>query len=70
MLEDKILVINIIDRLRIATGKNFGYDADAAEQENEATITAWEQWFQSDGRIKFTPDAKLIGASLEPDLGR
>jgi tetratricopeptide (TPR) repeat protein len=50
----------MINRLRTATGQNFGYDPTATDQQNEAAISAWEQWSKDSGRIKFTPDAKLV----------
>jgi hypothetical protein len=40
-------ISRMIDRLRIITGQNFGYDSKAGEQENEKVIRAWEDWFES-----------------------
>ncbi len=37
----------MIDRLRIMTGQNFGYDPDAGAEEKEQAISAWEQWYQN-----------------------
>lgn len=54
------MVINMINRLRLITGQNFGYDPNAAAEENERAIAAWEEWLKSSGQIKFTPDAELV----------
>jgi hypothetical protein len=51
----------MINRLRITTGQDFGYDPEATAQENEQAIVEWEQWFKDSGEIKFTPDAELVG---------
>ncbi len=53
-------LVMMINRLRILTGQNFGYDPSAGEEEKERAISAWEQWSKDSGRFKFTPDAKLI----------
>ena len=50
----------MINRLRIFTGQNFGYDPNAGPEQNEKAIAAWEQWFKDSGRMQFTPDAKLV----------
>jgi hypothetical protein len=50
----------MINRLRIVTGQNFGYDPDAAAEENEKAIAAWEDWSENSGRIQFTSDAGLV----------
>jgi hypothetical protein len=50
----------MINRLRIFTGQNFGYDPNAGNEEKERAITAWEQWYKDSGRFQFTPDAKLL----------
>ncbi len=57
---ERQMVVNMINRLRIVSGQNFGYDPSATDQENEPSIAAWEQWAESSGQIKFTPDAELI----------
>jgi TolA-binding protein len=54
------MVVNMINRLRLITGRNFGYNPAAAAEVNEVAIAAWEQWLETDGKIKFTPDAELI----------
>lgn len=53
-------LIMMINRLRLFTGQNFGYDPNASEQEREQAIIAWEQWFRDSGRMQFTPDAALL----------
>lgn len=53
-------LVMMINRLRLFTGQNFGYDPNADEQEQERAIAAWEQWFKDSGRMHFTPDAKLL----------
>ncbi len=50
----------MINRLRVITGQNFGYDPDASAQENEQAIAAWEDWYEKSGEIKFTPDTELV----------
>jgi tetratricopeptide (TPR) repeat protein len=57
--EQQILA-NMINRLRIITGQNFGYDPDGSVEENEASIAAWEEWYENSGEIKVTPDAELV----------
>ena len=57
---DQEMVVKMINRLRLITGQNFGYDPSATPAQNEAALTAWEQWFKNGGQIKFTPDAKLL----------
>jgi tetratricopeptide (TPR) repeat protein len=54
------IVVKMVNRLRLITGQNFGYDPDGTPEQKEAAITAWEQWFGNGGQIKFTPDAVLI----------
>ncbi|MBW8040053.1 MAG: tetratricopeptide repeat protein [Planctomycetes bacterium] len=54
------IVNNMINRLRIITGQNFGYDPDGSAEENEEAIAAWEKWYENSGVIKVTPDAELV----------
>ncbi|MHC4105553.1 MAG: tetratricopeptide repeat protein, partial [Planctomycetota bacterium] len=54
------IVTNMINRLRIITDQNFGYDPDGSAEENEAAIAAWEEWYENSGEIKVTPDAELV----------
>ena len=44
-------VAMMINRLRIMTGQNFGYDPDASVEENEQAISAWEQWYQNSAQF-------------------
>jgi len=54
----------MINRLRIVTGQNFGYDPSKTAAENEQAIAAWEDWFKSSGQIQFTPPpAQRAGAN-------
>jgi PIN domain nuclease of toxin-antitoxin system len=32
----------------------------AAAEDKEQAIAAWEQWFESSGQIKFSPDAEIL----------
>jgi tetratricopeptide (TPR) repeat protein len=57
---DQQMVANMINRLRIMTGQNFGYSPTGTAEVNEAAIAAWEQWLENDGQIKFTPDAEVV----------
>ena len=50
----------MVNRLRIVSGQNFGYDPDASAEANEQAIAAWEQWHENSGEIEFTPDAELV----------
>ncbi len=50
----------MINRLRIVTGQNFGYNPDGSSEEKEQVIAAWEDWFKNSGEIKVTPDAELV----------
>lgn len=57
---DPEMVIKMINRLRLITGQNFGYDPAGTPAQQDAALGAWEQWLKNGGQIKFTPDAKLI----------
>jgi hypothetical protein len=50
----------MINRLRIITGQNFGYDPNRSAEGNEQAIAAWEECFKNSGEIEFTPDAVLV----------
>jgi tetratricopeptide (TPR) repeat protein len=50
----------MINRLRIISGQNFGYDPDGSTEGNEQAIVAWEDWFKNSGKIEFTADAELV----------
>jgi tetratricopeptide (TPR) repeat protein len=54
------IVINMINRLRIISGQNFGYDPYGTAEDNEQVIAAWEEWFKNLGEINVTPDAELV----------
>jgi hypothetical protein len=54
------IVTNMINRLRIISGQNFGYDPYGTAEENEQAIAAWEEWFKNSGEINVTPDAELV----------
>jgi tetratricopeptide (TPR) repeat protein len=57
----------MINRLRLITGQNFGYDPSKTAAENEQAIAAWEEWFESSGQIQFTPDAELVPIPPGPE---
>lgn len=57
--EQQVLA-KMVNRLRLITGQNFGYDPAATAEQNEAALTAWEQWLAIDGQIVFTPNAELV----------
>ena len=57
--KEQILAM-MINRLRIITGQNFGYNPDVSAEENRQAIAAWEEWYEKSGEIEFTPDAELI----------
>jgi len=61
--------IMMVNRLRVLTGQNFGYDPNADEQEQERAIAAWEQWFKDSGRMQFAPDAKLLAVPPATEAG-
>lgn len=64
---EREVLIRMVNRLRVATGQNFGYDPDATAEENEIAVTAWEQWLQTDGRINVTFDADLLDTETVND---
>jgi tetratricopeptide (TPR) repeat protein len=66
---EREVVVKMINRLRLITGQNFGYDPNATDAENEAAIAAWEQWFKNDGQIEFTPEATLLPVPAEWVIG-
>ncbi len=53
-------VVLMINRLRIVSGRRFGYDSNAGVAANEAAIAAWERWLEADGQINITLDAELL----------
>lgn len=53
----------MVNRLRIVSGQNFGYNPNASAEANEQAIAAWEQWREHSGEIEFTPDAELVPVS-------
>jgi hypothetical protein len=53
-------LIMMVNRLRIFTGQNFGYDPNGSAEQKEQAIAGWEQWAKDSGRMKFTPDAQLV----------
>ncbi len=61
------MVVKMVNRLRLITGQSFGYDPALTNEQNEAAIAAWEQWFQTDGQIRFTPDVELLPVPVSSD---
>jgi hypothetical protein len=59
-LSDEAMVIKMVNRLRLISGQNFGYDPAGTPEQKEAAIATWEQWFSGGGPIQFTPDAVLL----------
>lgn len=39
--------VRMINRLRLASGNNFGYQPNTSAEENEQAISAWEDWFEN-----------------------
>lgn len=64
---DQEIVVKMVNRLRIITGRSFGYDAALTNEQNETAIAAWEQWFKAEAQIKFSPDAELLPVPVAPD---
>ena len=62
---DRQIVARMINRLRVITGQNFGYDPEATPEQNEKAVALWEQWFNDSGEIKLAPDAELVAV---PDI--
>ena len=58
----------MVNRLRILSGRNFGYDPAAAAEAKEAAIAAWEHWFETDGEINVTFEAELLEVGPTGDL--
>jgi tetratricopeptide (TPR) repeat protein len=54
------MVVKMINRLRLISGQNFGYDPNGTPEQNEAALAAWEQWFNDGGQIQYTPDAEFL----------
>lgn len=51
----------MINRLRLVSGQNFGYDPAATPEDNEPAIAAWEAWFDDpEHELQFTPDAECV----------
>ncbi len=38
----------------------------AAAEDKEQAIAAWEQWFESSGQIKFSPDVETLQIEETP----
>jgi len=57
---DQEVVTHMINRLRIVSGRRFGYDPGASVEANEVAISAWEEWLETDGQIDITLDAELL----------
>ncbi|MHC4369730.1 MAG: tetratricopeptide repeat protein [Planctomycetota bacterium] len=53
-------LVMMINRLRIVTGQNFGYNPDAGAEGNEQAIKAWEDWLEHSGSVEFSPEAELL----------
>ncbi len=62
------ILTRMINRLRIITGQNFGYDPSAGAEENEQAIAAWEQWYENSGQTNFAPDAELVPIPAAPAI--
>ncbi len=62
---EREVLIRMINRLHLITGQDFGYDPNATDTENEPAISAWAQWFESSGQVRFTPDAKRLPVPAE-----
>lgn len=67
---EQAIVARMVNRLRLITGQDFGYDPGASAEQNEAAIAAWEQWLQTDGRIRFTADVPLVAVPGASDPGQ
>ena len=57
---DEEAVIKMVNRLRLISGQNFGYDAAGTPEQKEGAIAAWERWAKDSATIQFSPDAKLL----------
>ncbi len=57
-------IVMMINRLRLVTGQNFGYDPNAGADEKEQAIAAWEQWLAGSGKVQFTPQAESLPVPL------
>ncbi len=64
------MVARMINRLRLITGQDFGYDPTATAEQNETAIAAWEQWLATDGSICFAPEAAPVVAPPANDSGQ
>ncbi len=59
------IVTKMVNRLRRITGQNFGYDPNHTKEQNEAALAAWDRWFRTDGRVRFTPEAPQLMVPAE-----
>ena len=50
----------MINRLRVATGQNFGYNPYGNTEENKYAISAWEQWYRKSAQFKSVPITEQI----------
>ena len=57
----------MINRLRITTGQNFGYDPAATPAQTEQVIAAWEQWLESSGQVQVDFEAELVSVPRSPE---
>jgi len=60
------VVARMINRLRLITGRDFGYDPAKSRTDNEGSIAAWEDWFAEDGHIRFAPHTPMIAIPDAP----
>ena len=61
------IICRMINRLRIITGQNFGYDSKVSTEANEKVIEAWVNWFERSGEIKFSPEIELLSVPSKTD---
>jgi tetratricopeptide (TPR) repeat protein len=59
-------LITMVNRLRLFTGQNFGFDPNGSAEDKEQAIAAWEQWFQAGGEMRFTPEAQFLSLPALP----
>ena len=39
-------IAKMINRLRVVTGQNFGYDPDHPPEQRQQAISAWQKWYK------------------------
>jgi tetratricopeptide (TPR) repeat protein len=55
------------EKLRQASGKNFGFNPDGTQKEREIAIAKWEKWWKQHSAEVLRQSAKVLGSSVAED---